>query len=346
MPVAPPPILPEPTATPLILPTVESQEPIAETAFQSAQDEVLTAVEVVKLVRPSVVQIATQFRTVGSFDQPVPEGVGTGVILDEQGHILTNQHVVAGAPTIVVSLDSGETFEATVVGDDGSTDLAVIRIEAEGLSPARLGISGDLQVGEDVIAIGYALGFTGEPTVTKGVVSALDRAIDSQNERTLVDLIQTDASIHPGNSGGPLVNMRGEVVGINTAIIQNRQGIGFAVNIDDAKVIVDQILSFGDVNRGFVGITPVNVTPSVAAQYNLPVVEGILVWSVRPGTAAEEAGLQVGDVIVQINEEEIQNNGRLSKFLVEHPPGERITITFYRDDRRRNLELTLRERTP
>ena len=147
-------------------------------------------------------------------------------------------------------------------------------------------------------------------------------------------------------AAGPLANMRGEVIGINTAIIQNRQGIGFSINIDDAKVIVDQILSFGDVNRGYVGITPVNVTAAVAAQYNLPVIEGVLVWGVGPGTAAEEAGLLVGDVIVEMNGEEIQNNGRLSKFLLEHPPGETITITFYRDDRRRNLELTLRERRP
>lgn len=323
-----------------------SQLPQAETAFQSAQDDVLTTVEVVKLLRPSVVQIATQFTTVGSFNQPVPEGVGTGVILDEQGHILTNHHVVEGARTIVVTLVSGETYEATEVGDDDRTDLAVILIDAEGLTPARLGISGDLEVGEDVIAIGHALGLTGGPSVSKGVVSALGRTIESQGDRTLVDLIQTDASIHPGSSGGPLANMRGEVIGINTAIIQNRQGIGFSINIDDAKVIVDQILSFGDVNRGYVGITPVNVTAAVAAQYNLPVIEGVLVWGVGPGTAAEEAGLLVGDVIVEMNGEEIQNNGRLSKFLLEHPPGETITITFYRDDRRRNLELTLRERRP
>ena len=197
------------------------------------------AIEVVETLTPSVVQVVTETLAMGTIDQPGPGmGVGTGVILDVQGNILTNDHVIAGAERITVTLSNGESFPAQVIGGDSGTDTAVIRIEASGLQPAKLGRSSELRVGEEVIAIGHALGLPGGPTVSKGVVSALGRAIGTGPQTTMVDLIQTDAAINPGNSGGPMANSRAEVVGINTAIIRGSQGIGFAINIDDTKIVV------------------------------------------------------------------------------------------------------------
>ena len=198
----------------------------------------LSTVEVVQLLKPTVVQIVTEFQAMGGINQPAPGmGVGTGIILDTQGNILTTNHVIDGAQSIMVTLDNRETFAAQLIGGDASTDTAVIRIEADGLRPAKIGRSADLQVGQEVIAIGHALGLPGGPTVSKGVISALSRSIDVDARTTMVDLIQTDASINPGNSGGPLSNAKGEVIGINSAGIRDSQGIGFAINIDDAQLV-------------------------------------------------------------------------------------------------------------
>lgn len=307
--------------------------------------ETLTTVEVVKRLRPSVVHVATEVVTLGFFNQPIPaRGVGTGIILDPQGHILTNEHVIRGARRIVVTTSDGQSYPAEVVGTDFSTDLAVLKIDAEGLTPAPLGDSDALQVGEDVVAIGHALDLPGGPTVSKGVVSALGRSIETDTQTTIVDLIQTDASINPGNSGGPLVNLRGEVVGINTAIIEVGRGIGFAININDAKAVARQLIEKGFVERGFMGITPLNVTPGMASRFGLAVGRGILVVRVIPGTAADKAGLQQGDVIVRMGGQDIANTGELSKFLMEHPPGEKVEVVFYRGERRMAVEVTLGER--
>ena len=340
---------PPPTPTPEPEPSavLNGEIPLADEVLQTEADERLTTVEVVKILRPSVVHIATQVLAMGMFNQPVPlEGVGTGVVLDKVGHILTNNHVVQGAEQVVVTLNTGESFFATAVGFDLSTDTAVIKIEAEGLQPAKLGDASTTEVGEDVIAIGHALGLPGGPTVSKGVVSALGRSIESdpQTQTTIVDLIQTDASINPGNSGGPLVNDRAEVIGINTAIIQESRGIGFAINIDDAKEVAIQLIENGFVQRGFLGITPINVTPALASQFNLPVREGILLVRVITGFAAEEAGLQEGDVIVQLGDEPIANTGEMSKFLLAHLPGETVTIVYFRGPDEITTEVTLGER--
>ena len=305
----------------------------------------LSTVDVVKLLKPSVVQIVTELLGMGGINQPVPStGVGTGIILDTQGNILTNNHVIEGAQSIMVILDNGENFIAQLIGGDVSTDTAVIRIEADDLRPAKIGRSADLQVGEEVIAIGHALGLPGGPTVSKGVISALSRSIDVDTRTTMVDLIQTDASINPGNSGGPLSNARGEVIGINSAGIRGSQGIGFAINIDDAQIVVEQLLERGYVDRGFLGISPVTLSPSLAGQAGAPVDTGIFIVRTVPGSAAEIAGLQAEDVIVQMAGEPIINTGQLSKFLVTHPPGETISVVFYRGDEQMTLELTLGER--
>ncbi len=332
--------------TPISLSNVTNGGRPADVIALRPTGEELPTVDVVKILTPSVVQIVTEtVLAAGAFNQPTPgTGVGTGVILDTDGHILTNNHVVDGANTITVTLGNGDSFPAELIGGDLSTDLAIIRIDTEGLQPAKLGLSSELQVGEDVIAIGHALGLPDGPSVSKGVVSALGRSIDTDSRNTIVDLIQTDASINPGNSGGPLVNNRAEVVGINTAIIQGSQGIGFSINIDDAKVVAEQLMDRGYVDRGFLGITPINLSPGLAGQVGVPVTEGILVARVIFSTAAANAGLQQGDVIVEMGGESIANTGELSKFLIANPPGEEIEIIFFRGTDRQSAKVTLGER--
>ena len=341
---------PASTSVPPPAPTPTPAKPQNGSASQGTQvslapDDDLPTVEVVILLRPSVVQIVTETLAMVFGNQAVPnQGVGTGIILDDSGNILTNDHVIAGAQTVTVTLDNRDSFPAQLVGADPVTDLAVIRILASGLIPAKLGNASALQVGEDVIAIGHALGLDGGPTVSKGVVSALGRSLDTDAQNTIVDLIQTDASINPGNSGGPLVNTRAEVIGINTAIIPSGQGIGFAINIDDAKIVARQLLERGYVERGFLGITPVNVTAGKAQQFSLPVDRGIVLARVIPGTAADAAGLRAEDIIVELAGEPIGNVGELSKFLIAHPPGETVEIVYFRGDTGLTTQATLGDR--
>ncbi len=337
-----------PISTPSVGPTSSPTPtaPPSEQVSMPAESVVLSNVEVVKALTPSVVQIVTETTTRNFFNRPVPSsGVGTGIILSEDGYILTNNHVIDGAQQLTVILSNGESYPAEIVGTDLDTDTAVIRIEASGLFPANLGNSSELQVGEEVIAIGHALGLPGGPTVSAGVLSAVGRSIDTSSQITIVDLIQTDAAINPGNSGGPLVNDRAEVIGINTAIIQGTEGIGFAINIDDAKIVIEQILGDGHVERGFLGITLVNLTPALASQLGLPFSQGILVTSVLEGSAAEGAGLRIDDVIVQMGDELIGNTGKLSNFLLEHLPGETTDLTLYRDGMEISTRVTLGERS-
>lgn len=340
-----PPLNAQPTPT-LIVPTETSHHPkvVSSKRIFSTPEMVLSSpkvspvqaslstVEVVRILSPSVVQIANESFSLGFFNQPIPSrGVGSGIILDTDGHILTNYHVVGGAKTLKVSLSDGRIAIAKLVGRDDKTDLAVIRIQADNLIPANLGMSASLEVGEDVIAIGHALGLPGGPTVSKGVVSAIGRTIETDMSVTIVDLIQTDASINPGNSGGPLVNSHAEIVGINMVIIQGGRGIGFAFNIDDAKIITSQLIDYGYVNRGFLGINPFNVTASLANQLSLPITGGIIVGHVVPGGAADNAGILLEDIVVQAGDDPIMNTGDLSKFLIANPPNSLVSIGYYRN---------------
>jgi serine protease Do len=307
--------------------------------------ETLSTPEIAQKLTPSVVQIVTETLTPGLFNEPVPSrGVGTGIIIDQEGHILTNNHVIAGAQGVAVLLSDGRRFPAELVGGDPTTDTAVVRIDADGLQPATLGSSSELRVGEEVVTIGHALGLPGGPTVTRGVISALGRSITTDAQTTIVDLIQTDAAINPGNSGGPLVSSSGEVIGVNTAIISGSQGIGFAINIDEAKVVAAQLIEQGFVNRGFLGISPVNLSPSLANLVHVPVMEGVLVAQVVPGSAADEGGLQEEDVIVEMGGQPIRNTGELSQFLLEHLPGETVSIQFFRGPQEQTTEVVLGER--
>ncbi len=306
----------------------------------------LAIVDIVGQLTPSVVQILTASDpAILISNQLSPAtGVGTGIIVRDDGYILTSNHVVSEAETITVTLHDGQGFVGRFVGGDFNPDVAVLKIDATDLQPALTGSASSLRVGEDVIAIGHALALSGGPTVSRGVISALGRSIDAGLQDTYVDLIQTDASINPGNSGGPLVNRFGEVIGVNTAAIQGGQGIGFAVNIDDALAVSEQIIEKGFVERGFLGISPVNLTPAIAAQIGVPVSEGVLVARVVADSGAAAAGLQGEDVIVSLGGRAIRNTGELSKFLLENLPGEQISVRIYRGNSEMATEAMLGER--
>jgi serine protease Do len=332
-----------PDATPTTSATAASP-----TAVPTRSDEPLSVPEIVRLLRPSVVRVQTEGARFDILGRPVPtQGVGTGVILDDEGHIVTNNHVLRLdgqlATRIIVTLSDDRTFTAEVVGTDAPTDLAVLKIDAADLSTAALGNVSQLQVGEEVVAIGHALDLPGGPTVTRGVVSAKERVIQ-ETPYSIVDAIQTDASINPGNSGGPLVNRYGEVVGINTAIIAQAQGIGFAISIDLAKPLVQEIIEDGSVTRGFLGINIVDVTPSVAASFDLPVDSGVGVAGVERGSPADRTGLRVSDIIVRMGDLTITNSGDLLQALTKFRAGDTVAVEFYRDGDVREEEVTLADR--
>ncbi|MCY3749302.1 MAG: trypsin-like peptidase domain-containing protein [Chloroflexi bacterium] len=258
--------------------------------------------------------------------------MGTGFVIDAEGLIVTNSHVVANAQQIVVTTDAGALYDATVVGRDSQTDLAVLRVDATGLPPIALGRSADLQIGESVVAIGHALDLPGGPTVTVGVVSAVDRAITNVGPQrlTLSDLIQTDASINPGNSGGPLLNLYGEVVGVNSAGAGTASGIGFAIAVDGARPVIAELIESGQVVRGFLGIGPATITRSLARQFDLPVGQGILVTQVTAGGPAASTGLRLGDILVAINDEPVPDAGALSRVLAQYGPGDEVVVRYIR----------------
>ena len=330
---------------PAIIDAETPSVPVVDLISVSQAGDNMTTVEAVRALGPSVVQISTDTVAISLYNRIVPQtGVGSGIIIDKVGNILTNNHVVEGADLVTVTLNDGRSYPATLVGSDNITDLAVIKISAAKLTPAKFGRSADLEVGEDVIAVGHALGLKGGPTVSKGVVSALERTIQTDAQKAMVDLIQTDASINPGNSGGPLANSKGEVIGINTAIIDDSNGIGFAINIDNAHVVVDQILASGNVLRGFLGITPFNVTDSIREQINLPVADGVIIAGVVTGFPAEKSGLQTEDVIVMLNKVSIENAGDLSKFLLNNPPGSKVEVRFYRNGELQSVDIVLADK--
>ena len=306
----------------------------------------LATVDIVGQLTPSVVQIVTTPNPaiLTENQSSLATGVGTGIIVGEEGYVLTNNHVVSGAESILVTLHNGQSYRGRLVGGNYNPDVAVLQIDATGLQPATTGNSSDLRVGEEVIAIGHALALSGGPTVSRGVISALGRSIDAGLQDTYVDLIQTDASINPGNSGGPLVNRFGEVIGVNTAAIQGGQGIGFAINIDDALAVSEQLIEKGYVERGFLGIAPVNLTHEIAAQFGVPVSEGVLVARVVEESGAAAAGLRGEDVIVALGGRSIRNTGELSKFLLENLPGEQISVRIYRGNSEFETEAILGER--
>jgi S1-C subfamily serine protease len=257
-------------------------------------------------------------------------GTGSGFVFTPDGFILTNSHVVSDATRVEVGLLDGSRYEASVIGNDPDTDLAVIRITAPTLQPAALGDSQSIRVGQLLVAIGNPYGF--QCTVTAGVASALGRSLRSTNGRLIDNVIQTDAALNPGNSGGPLVNARGEVIGVNTAIIRPAQGICFAIAVNTAKLVASQLMQKGRISRGFLGVggQDIPLHRRVVRFHGLVKEEGLLVISVESGSPAERAGVRDGDIIIAYGEEHVSGLDDLHRMLTSQAIGEATTLTILR----------------
>ncbi|MDX6444189.1 MAG: hypothetical protein QOH71_1263 [Blastocatellia bacterium] len=316
-------------------------------------------IEVYKATSPGVVYIQSTTMVTdffGMFSRPV-EGAGSGSIIDEQGDILTNFHVIANSEKLTVSFGSGKTYPAKVIGKDPDTDLAVIRLSEtpkEALTIVPLGDSDKLTVGQKVLAIGNPFGL--DRTLTTGVISGLQRPIRAQNGRPIEGAIQTDASINPGNSGGPLLDSHGRMIGINSQIESPSgasAGVGFAIPVNIAKRIVPQLIRDGEIRRPKLGISPREVE-SLQNQVRLPVTSGVLIVSVLPGGAAANAGLrgvvqtedgdvELGDIIVAIDAEKVSNNDDLFKILDKHKVGDTVSIEIFRQGHKMTVPVRLSE---
>ena len=291
-------------------------------------DEMVTGA--VEKVIPSVVNISEVKLMKDAYlhVHPIP-GVGSGFIITEDGYILTNAHVVFGSREIKVALEDGRIFPGVIRGLDTLMDLAVLQIEASGLPVPEIAKNNDLRIGQMAIAIGSPLGLVGGPTVTAGVISALNRSI--QTEVTFMEgLIQTDAAINPGNSGGPLINSSGVVIGINSAIIPFAQGIGFAIPIQPAMWVAEHLIEHGEIVRPWISINAVDVNPKLVAYYDLPTEKGVVVTNVIPGSEADRSGIEVADILVRMDDNEINNVRDLIKVINNHKVGDMVTMEFFR----------------
>jgi S1-C subfamily serine protease len=308
---------------------------------------------------PAVVNITSKAVTFDFFYGLVPqEGQGSGFVIDKEGHVLTNYHVIADARQVEVTMHNRKKYRATVIGTDPAHDLAVIQISAPNLTPAVLGDSRNLQVGQKVYAIGNPFGLAG--TMTRGIVSSI-RPVREPNGATIDEAIQTDAAINPGNSGGPLMNWHGEVIGINTMILSSvgqNAGIGFAIPINTAKAVLNDLVTLGRVRRPALGVQTIPIGPELADQIGLPVDFGLLIIKVTPGGAAERAGLRGGteraylgnipillggDLIVGIDGEKVEDQQDLAQVMNAHRAGDTVKVTVYRGKTKMEVNVTLGE---
>ncbi len=332
--------------------------PSAVTDPSLATDE-QNNIEVYKAASPGVVYIQSTAMArdfFGMFSRPV-EGAGSGSVIDEQGDILTNYHVIADAEKLTVSFGSGKAYPAKVVGRDPDTDLAVIKLletPKESLTIVPMGDSDKLIVGQKVLAIGNPFGL--DRTLTTGVISGLERPIHAQNGRTIEGAIQTDASINPGNSGGPLLDSHGQMIGINSQIESPSgasAGVGFAIPVSIAKRIVPQLIRDGEIRRPKLGIAPRDVA-SLGKQLQLPVASGVLIVSVAPGSPAANAGLrgviqtedgdlEIGDIVVGIDGQKVDSNDDLFRILDKHKIGDSVSVEVFRQGRRTSVPVRLTE---
>jgi serine protease Do len=319
-------------------------------------------VNAIEKVSKNVVNIASVRMVTDELLRIFPiEGVGSGIAIDNQGHILTNYHVVDHARRLKVTLYDGRTFNAKVIGTDKLTDLAVLKIEhdsnnssnnnnnnnnnnpdnkaIDSIPSAELGDSDNLKVGQIVIAVGNPFGLTGGPTVTTGIISSLNRNIEFEDG--VLELVQTDAAINPGNSGGPLVNTNGEVIAINTAKIPYAHGIGFAVPVNTAKTILQQLIKNGKVTRPWLGITTIKITSRIARYYRLPTNEGALVVKVEEYSPASDSGIRPGDIIEEIDEKRIEEITELSSRIKHKNVNEQTLLSVNRYGRRFTISVTL-----
>jgi S1-C subfamily serine protease len=308
---------------------------------------------------PSVVNVTSRAMTFDFFYGLVPqEGQGSGFVIDKEGHILTNYHVIADARQVEVTMHNRKKYKATVVGTDAPHDLAVIQIKAPDLVPAVLGDSRNLQVGQKVYAIGNPFGLAG--TMTRGIVSSI-RPVREPNGAMIDEAIQTDAAINPGNSGGPLMNWHGEVIGINTMILSNvgqNAGIGFAIPINTAKAVLNDLLTLGRVRRPALGVRTIPIGPELADEIGLPVDYGLLIIQVTPGGSADLAGLRGGseraylgnipimlggDLIVAIDDQKVQDEDDLAQMMNNHRAGDTVKVTIYRGKKKTDVSVALGE---
>jgi putative serine protease PepD len=298
----------------------------------------LSVGEVAKLATKSVVEVDA---TTSASSSPFPGGggrsaEGTGFVYDADGNILTNQHVVSGASAVRVKFSDGSTYKATVVGADPSTDVAVLHVDAPAskLHPLTLADSSRVSVGDGVVAIGNPFGLDG--TVTSGIVSAVGREISAPDDTPIENAIQTDAAINHGNSGGPLLNLQGQVVGITSQIQSEgggNDGVGFAVPSNTAKQIASQLIANGKVEHAFLGVTPTNASG------------GVGISSVKQGSAADDAGLKVGDVVTEVDGKRLTDQSQLRAIISAHKPGDTLSLTIRRDGATKNVEATLGTRS-
>jgi S1-C subfamily serine protease len=310
-----------------------------------------TIINALEKVSKNVVNIASVRMVTDQLFRVFPvEGVGSGIIIDNQAHILTNYHVVDHARRLKVTLNDGKTFNAKVIGTDKLTDLAVLQIENHAnnnnnnnvfdfIPSIELGDSDSLRVGQIVLAIGNPFGLTGGPTVTTGIISSLNRNIEF--EEGILELVQTDAAINPGNSGGPLVNTNGEVIAINTAKIPYAHGIGFAVPVNTAKTILQELIQYGKVNRPWLGVSTINITNRIARYYRLPTNEGALVVKVEEYSPAADAGIRPGDIIEEVDEKRVEEIIDLSSRIKKKKAKENTLLSVNRYGRRFNISVTL-----
>lgn len=313
-------------------------------------DKSLTPQEVYNMYVNSVVGITTSGTTTNVFGQQTEFAAsGSGFIITEDGYIVTNHHVIEDASSITVSLYDGTTYDAELIGSDASNDVAVLKVDATGLQPVSIGDSDEVEVGDQVAAIGNPLGQL-TFSLTVGYVSALDRAIDTDG--TPINMLQTDAAINSGNSGGPLFDMNGNVIGINTAKYSGStssgtsiEGIGFAIPIDDAMSIVNDLINYGYVTgQAYLGVSVIDMDSTTAQYYSLPL--GVYVKDVTAGSCAEKAGVQEGDIITGLDDTTVECYTDLAAALKEHKAGEEVTLSVYRSGRDVTLNVTLDEKLP
>jgi len=306
----------------------------------------LSTQELVAEVAPAVVSIVVETVSYNWFWQAVPQtGAGSGIIISSDGYIVTNNHVVEGAEKVTVTLGDGRTFDAAIVGTDAQTDLAVVKIDASNLSYLHF-LSNSLEqlsVLDPVVAVGNALALPGGPTWTTGVVSNLGRSIEEENGVVLDDIIQTDAAINAGNSGGPLLGAAGQVVGINVAIASNAENIGFAISTDTAIPVVQSLIAEGKVVRPWLGVSVATVTPTIQHYYHLSVDAGALITSVSSGSPASTAGLRAGDVITEMDQDDINTAAELTTAISSHQIGDQVEIVYYRGSVQQIASATLEE---
>jgi S1-C subfamily serine protease len=300
-------------------------------------------VKVIKEVKPSVVSVKTVALIRDFYKVHPVGGMGSGVVIDDEGHLVTSRHVIEKAQRVSIADSKGDQYEAKLLGTDSRVDTALFQIQDGSIPPAKLGDSDKLEVGQLAIAIGSPFGFVlGGPTATTGIVSAVNRQIRTK-DILLENLIQTDCAINPGNSGGPLVDIDGCVIAINTATIQFADGIGFAMAINSVKEVVNEIIQHGRVRRPWMGIGGFPVTRQLARTYSLPVDEGVVVAQIVPGGPAYRAGLREGDIIIGLEKQTIKTMEEVGKLIQQHDVGDRLEVTVVRGRGRRDLTIQLGE---